>query len=347
LGIAQAMHRLMRLPAVDDPNAPTVGQWLRDQGQSARAIELFWNVVLVSALAEDLDRASLAAARKVMVDGFLTHKEGYTVEVPAAPLGELYGTTLTDWFEQHGVALHLNAPAKLLAHDSHGPLLTLADGRELRPDHLIAAVPWHRLRDLVADDLAARWPWLDDMDQVAASPITSVHLWYDRPIMALDHAVLVGRLSQWVFRRDLEMQPSQSGTETAAPGHYYQVVISASQNLAGRDRDEVIAQVCSELARIWPAAIDATLLQARVVTEHNAVFSTRPGLDRIRPAQQTAVHGLHVAGDWTRTGWPATMEGAVRSGYLAAEGVLRCLGLPQRVLVDDLPRSWLVRQLVR
>src|SRR5690606_22276478 len=119
------------------------------------------------------------------------------------------------------------------------------------------------------------------------------------------------------------------------------------RSLAGRDRDDVVAEVCRELAAIWPQVAQAKLLHARMVTEHAAVFSTRPGLERIRPAQQTVVHGIHLAGDWTRTGWPATMEGAVRSGYLAAEGVLRCLGRARRVLADDLPRSWLVRQFVR
>ncbi len=365
LAVARAMWRLMRLPVRDDERSPTIGAWLRAAGQSPRAIDLFWNVVLVSALAEELDRASLAAARKVIVDGFLTNREAYVVEVPRAPLSELYGASLLRWLAARGVSVHLGAAAKRIAHQS-GPRLALADGREVRPDHLIVAVPWHKLRDLVDRDLAGRWPWLDEIDSVAASPITGVHLWFDRPIMPHDHAVLVGRLSQWVFHRALHAptNPADSPSvtvdlssdardvngglsETSAAKHYYQVVISASRNLAGRNRDEVVSEVCRELAAIWPQAADARLLHARMVTEHAAVFSTRPGLDRIRPAQQTVVHGIHIAGDWTRTDWPATMEGAVRSGYLAAEGVLRCLGRPRRVLAGDLSRSWLVRLLVR
>lgn len=343
-GVARAMWRLMRLHEVDDEASPTIGAWLRQQGQSSRAIEQFWNVVLVSALAEELDRASLSAARKVIVDGFLANREAYVVEVPRVPLGELYGDALLRWFAERGVAVHCNSAAKQVRHENGIPQLTLADGREVRPDHLIVALPWHKLRDLVDAELADRWPWLDEIDSVAASPITGVHLWFDRPIMPLDHAVLVGRLSQWIFHREVSPPADQADKPS---GHYYQVVISASRNLTGRGRDDVIAEVCRELAAIWPDAAQAKLLHARMVTEHAAVFSTRPGLERIRPAQQTVVHGIHVAGDWTRTGWPATMEGAVRSGYLAAEGVLRCLGRPRRVLAGDLPRTWLVRQVVR
>jgi uncharacterized protein with NAD-binding domain and iron-sulfur cluster len=179
---------------------------------------------------------------------------------------------------------------------------------------------------------------LPDIEQVDASPITGVHLWFDRPIMPYEHAVLVGRLSQWVFHR---------GGDADGSGHYYQVVVSASRNLAGRDRSEIVDEVCRELASIWPEAAAARRLHARVVTEQSAVFSVQPGLEKIRPAQEITVPGLLVAGDWTSTGWPATMEGAVRSGYVAAETILQSLGRPQRILVPDLPRGMLARLLIR
>jgi uncharacterized protein with NAD-binding domain and iron-sulfur cluster len=153
--------------------------------------------------------------------------------------------------------------------------------------------------------------------------------------------VLVGRLSQWLFQRGTEPIADAGGK-----AHYYQVVISASQDLAERSRDEVIEAVRRELAAIWPAAREARLLRARLVTEQAAVFSVRPGFDSLRPQQTTAVPGLFVAGDWTATGWPSTMEGAVRSGYLAAEGIFQALGQPRKVLVPDLPRGWLARWLV-
>jgi uncharacterized protein with NAD-binding domain and iron-sulfur cluster len=124
-------------------------------------------------------------------------------------------------------------------------------------------------------------------------------------------------------------------------------VNSASRALAGRDRQQIVTEVCAELSAIWPEAASAELIQARVVTEHAAVFSARPGFEKLRPAQQTELERLVVAGDWTNTGWPATMEGAVRSGYLAAEAIMRSTGRPRRFLQPDLPRGLLARLLLR
>jgi len=334
--IGRAMWNLMRLAPGDNPSLPTVGEWLIGQHQSPRAIELFWSVILVSALGEDLDRASLAAARKVIVDGFLSARDAYVVEVPRVPLAELYGEPLLRWLAGQGIGVSLETAVRGVSLVDGRPSVTLASGETIGCDDVVLAVPWHKLAELVDDAIAGQWPWLGEMTAVRPSPISGVHLWFDRPIMTLDHAVLPGRLSQWVFRRD-------DGGER---GHYYQVVISASHNLAGRDRAHVIAEVHRELASIWPQAADARLLNARLVTEHAAVFSVGPGLDCLRPRQQTTVPGVLVAGDWTATGWPATMEGAVRSGYLAAEAISRRVGDPRSFLVPDLPRGFWSRLLI-
>jgi hypothetical protein len=146
--------------------------------------------------------------------------------------------------------------------------------------------------------------------------------------------VLVGRVSQWVFR----------GDESAGPG-YCQVVISASRGLLGGDRELLLERVVTELRDIFPAARDARLVDSRVVTDPTAVLSVRPGVEAARPAARTRVPNLFLAGDWTATGWPSTMEGAVRSGRLAAEALLDWSGLPDVVLTPDLPRAALVRLL--
>lgn len=340
LRIGRALWKLMRRGAADTPEAPTVGQWLRGQGQSERAIEYFWSVILVSALGEELDRASLASARKVLVDGFLATREAYVMEIPQAPLSTLYGETLQRWFADHGVRLHLNAPIRKVACDA-GPRVVRANGQEVRPDFVVIALPWFKIAEVVDERIASQWPWLGEISSVEASPITGVHLWFDRPIMSLDHAVLVGRLSQWIFNRT-----KCQGAESRR-GYYYQVVVSASRQLEGKDRAAIVSEVCGELARIWPAASAARILHARVVTERAAVFSARPGLEKFRPQQKTPIGGVLVAGDWTATGWPATMESAVRSGYLAAEAITESVGRPRRFLVDDLPRGLLARLLIR
>ncbi|MBC7815450.1 MAG: FAD-dependent oxidoreductase, partial [Planctomycetaceae bacterium] len=173
--------------------------------------------------------------------------------------------------------------------------------------------------------------------------IASVHLWFDRPITLLPHAVLVGRLSQWVFNRGQGSggrgQKPQSSALSPQP-FYYQVVISNAREMAERPQSDVVAEVVAELKAIWPWAADAELQHSRVIIEHHAVFSPLPGSEDLRPPQQSPIANLQLAGDWTQTGWPATMEGAVRSGFLAAENVLTNIGQPANWQQPDLPPAW-------
>jgi squalene-associated FAD-dependent desaturase len=335
LAIARAMLRLIATPVGDSPDGPTVLSWLHEQRQSAAAIDRFWKVVLVSALAESLDRASLAAARKVFVDGFLAHRNACNVLVPQVSLDELY-RRVAEWLRARGAEIHLETPVAAIIGDAHRAAgLRLADGSERAFDFVIVALPWQRVAQLLPPAQLAAIDPSSTFAAIPSAPISSVHLWFDHPLTDLPHAVLVDRLSQWVFVR-ASLQPTSE--------HYYQVVISASHDLAGRERRSVLDEVLSDLRAVFPQAADAKLLRWQLITEQQAVFSVRPGLDLVRPPQQTAVPNLLLAGDWTRTGWPATMESAVRSGYLAAEAVLNRLGRPERIVVPDLPRGWLVRR---
>jgi squalene-associated FAD-dependent desaturase len=337
LGIARAMLRLLRLPTHEMPICPTVLDWLQAQQQSQAALAWFWKVVLVSALAESLDRASLAAARKVFVDGFLSHPNAANVLVPRVSLGALYDQRVADWLRNRRATIHLESPVEMVSGGSdHVSGLRLGDGSERAFDFVIVAVPWQRATAILAPEMRSAVDPNDAFASISSAPISSVHLWFDRKLTDLPHAVLVERLSQWVFARTLDRQPSE---------HYYQVVISASHDLAGRPRESVVDEVFSDLKAVFMAAKAAKLLRWQLITEQQAVFSVRPGLDAIRPLQQTAISNLLLAGDWTRTGWPATMEGAIRSGYLAAEAVLSHLGRPERFLVPDLPGGILLRGL--
>lgn len=351
LGVVRAMHNLMRLAPTDDPDGPTVGDWLRRQRQSQRAIDRFWSVVLVSALSETIDRASLYYARKVFVDGFMTNRRGYVMEVPDAALDELYGTRLEQWFAGRGVVLRTANGAAEVEADDRGVQIIDKDGGRHAFDYAILALPWHAAAGVCSPRLRAALGRLSELARFEPVPITGIHLWFDRPITELSHAVLVEGLCQWLFRRTPAAGATTSAGQEAVKGataeHYYQVVVSASRDLAGRDRDEIARQAHDELGRVFPQARAARLLRSKIVTEQSAVFSPRPGIDRWRPRQQTAVATLSLAGDWTATGWPATMEGAVRSGYLAAEAALARLGSPRSLLIDDLPVAPLGRWLIR
>jgi zeta-carotene desaturase len=162
-----------------------------------------------------------------------------------------------------------------------------------------------------------------------------VHLWFDREVMSEPHLTLLETTTQWIFNKSM-----LSGNKNGAgkgPGQYLQLVISASYDLLEKPRQEIIDLCLAEVRQALPLAGRANLLKATVIKEARATFSPQPGVDRWRPTQQTSVKGMFLAGDWTATGWPATMEGAVRSGYLAAEAVLRVAGTPREFLKPDLP----------
>ena len=323
------MLRLARWRPGPDSARPTALEWLRGIGQPDAVIRLFWQPVIESALGESIDLVDVAAARKVAVDGFLAHREAADLFVPTVPLGALFGERLVAWLTDRGVAVEAGRSVTALVRDPAGSIAAaVADGAPLPCDAAILAVPWKAAARLVPDIV----PPADD--RFAGSPITAVHLWFDRDCIDLPHAVLVGRVSQWIFRPD------------DGPRGYCQVVISASRGLLDGDRDRLRDTVVAEVRSAFPAAREAALLDSRIVTDPTAVLSVRPGVDAVRPLARTAVSNLFLAGDWTATGWPSTMEGAVRSGRLAAVAAAERLGIPCRGLAADLPRGPLVRGLL-
>jgi squalene-associated FAD-dependent desaturase len=328
LRIAWGLACLRLTPADADP---PFADWLRQHRQSPTAVERFWGLVLTSALNETPDRVGLRYARKVFVDGFLRHRRGFEVQLPAVPLGRLYGDELLGWLRRHDVKLLLNHGVKrFLVRGGAVRGAELRDGTALDADWYVSAVPFDRLLDLLPPDVVAAEPYFRDLKRLETSPITSVHLWYDRPATDLPHAALVDCVGQWVFNRG----------EVAPGEHYLQVVVSAARQFRGLGHDEVRRRVVEVMARLFPALAAAALVRARVVTEHAATFSAAPGVDRWRPPQDSPLRNLFVAGDWTATGWPATMEGAVRSGYLAAEALLRACARPERLVRPGLRGSW-------
>jgi uncharacterized protein with NAD-binding domain and iron-sulfur cluster len=184
---------------------------------------------------------------------------------------------------------------------------------------------------------------LDGLQDLRTAPITGVHFWFDRQVMTEPFLTLLDHTTQWVFNKTMLYGSESNGSGAASHvversrTQYLQLVISASYDLVSRSRQEVIDLCRRELQDVLPATRDAKLEKATVIKEVHATFSPEPGVDRRRPAQDIGMKNFYVAGDWTRTGWPATMEGAVRSGYLAAEAALANVGRPQKFLQPDLP----------
>jgi squalene-associated FAD-dependent desaturase len=324
LRIGWGLHCLRLAPKeVDGP----FHEWLLRHRQSPRTLTRFWGLVLTSALNESLERIGLRYARKVFLDAFLGHRRGFEVELPHVPLARLYGEELQTWISKHGVRMRLGCAAKRLQL-SGGRVdgVELRSGEKVDADYYLTAVPFERLLSLLPETVIEGETYFSGLRNLETSPITSVHVWYDRPVLRWPHVVLVDCLGQWVF-----------GRGEVAPGeHYLQVVVSASRLFRGVEQEEIQRRILAELAHLFPVAGLAKVLRVRVVTEHAATFSVLPGVDKWRPLQTSPIANLFVAGDWTATGWPATMEGAVRSGYLAAEAILARRGYRERLLQPDL-----------
>jgi len=324
--LAVGMLRLARCVDRDDPSGASARAWLEGHGQPTRVIDLFWQPVIESALGESIDLVSVPAARKVAADAFLSHRAAADVYVPLEPLGTLFGDRLVGWLEREGVAVETGSAVTGFERRPDGRVTRVHAGAAAWDvDAAIVAVPWRQAMRLLPDVV----PPADE--RLLGSPITAVHMWFDRDVIDLPHAVLVGRVSQWVFRGE-------------APGHC-QVVISASRGLLGGDRGRLVETVAAEVREVFPAARGAMLREAKVVTDPTAVLSVRPGVEAARPCTCTSLPNLFLAGDWTATGWPSTMEGAVRSGRLAAESLLAWSGRRTTAVVPDLRRSWLTRLL--
>jgi squalene-associated FAD-dependent desaturase len=342
----------------DDRPGESFEAWLKRHRQNARTIDRFWSTILVSALNERLDRMDVGHARKVFVDGFLSQRHGFEMELPLVPLGELYGTRLETWLRDRGVEVRLTTGVRSVHFDDDGSLkgVVMRTGNPIAADFVVVAVSFDRVSSLFTKDIAGTLPGLTMAGTLKSSPITGVHLWFDRPVCPYDHVVTPGRLVQWVFNHTAIQGRSAPGTIGPGPAdesgssqgaQYLQIVISASYGLLELDKTAIRDAVLADLAEIWPEAMKARLLRWWVVTEHGATFAVRPGVDVSRPPQRTPIDGLFLAGDWTDTGWPATMEGAVRSGYLAAQGILKDLDRPARLIRPDLEPDRLARWIFR
>ena len=349
-------------------------QWLAHAGQRHDTVRDFWDVILVSALGEQTDRVSMAAARKVFIDGFANTRGASDVLVPTLPLADLFGRLLAKVLVDRNVDVRTGQSVRQISPDSN----VVTTSEQLNADAVIAAIPWHqisRLFDQWPDAQLTKLPKFETFSKIPSSPITGLHLWFDRPITDLDHAVMVGTVSQWLFRDPCRRSsaydsPEATGSESARPNtssisppstdapeqHYYQVVISGSVDATSIEKQSLVDTVLAELRHAFPAAGDAKLLRHRVITDPKSVFSIRPEVDAIRPAAETGLPWLYLAGDWTNTGWPATMEGAVISGRAAATAALQQLlatpnekspGIPNEICSGTRPgivARWLIRQ---
>ena len=342
LGIARAMNAMSRkLPEDSEENFLS---WLRRHGQTERAIERFWKTVLVSALNEDLDRVSVRYAAQVFRESFMKSAEAGRMGVPSIPLSELYSYAIEYIRARGGEVLLRSAVTAIGPKQGSVGVLTSPQQSKGAPaggpgsgageqqfDYVVLAAPFQSAASLLPADAVGE-EIRQKLGRFEASPITGIHLWFDRQISDLPHAVLLDRTIQWMFHKS-KFQEKREGE-----GSYVELVVSASKGLVQKSREEVLELATRELADFFPNVKEAKVVKAAVIKEVYATYAIVPGLDRYRPEAKTGWPRIFLAGDWTMTGWPATMEGAVRSGYLAAGAITG-----KKFMVADLPAKWLMR----
>ncbi len=342
LAIARGILTFLR-PGRHTDDAVSFDSWLTKTRQTERAIEHFWKPVLFSALNEDPDRISLRYAAKVFREVFLFSAEAGYMGMPRMPLSEMYGHVAAA-IEKAGGEIHLRTQVEKLCRDSVTSQWRLLAGGERRDfDAVVLALSFEGLQKLLPGlpEEAPRELLERMLSGFDHSPLTGIHLWFDREITELDHAVLLDTTIHWLYNTS-RLQPER---QSSREGHLIELVVSASKSMVPMERQAIIDLAMRELALFFPVMQEARLLKAAVVKEVRATYSIVPGLDAYRPGPASGWPGLLLAGDWTATGWPATMEGAARSGYLAAEAVSRAAGEARRYLVPDLPRRGLMRLL--
>jgi squalene-associated FAD-dependent desaturase len=324
--LSRAMLAMLRLGATGRAKLSGIsfGQWLADHTQPKDLIDKFYDLVLISALNENCRDASAAYAIQVFQEGMLFHESAYRMGTPACPLGKLYES-----LPCRDVRLGRRVTA-IRFDRSRAVGIELGD-EYLPADAVILAVNYPILEKWIPEELAETDNRFAGLAQLQSVPILGAHLWFDRPVISTPHAALIGGPLQWLFRKP-------GGEGSAIHG-----VISAARDWVQRDKDECLDIFTRQIREVFPAARNANLVRGSIVVEKRATFSPFPGVDRFRPTQSPPTNGiesLFLAGDYTQTAWPATMEGAVRSGYLAAEALL---AQPGKFLRPNLPPQWPAR----
>ncbi|THA33371.1 FAD-dependent oxidoreductase [Streptomyces sp. A1277] len=319
-GVARAALALGRLdpddPALDEDD---FGSWLAHHGQSPRTIEALWDLVGVATLNATAPNSSLALAAKVFKTGLLSEPGAADIGWAAVPLGEIHDTMSRKALDSAGVRTELRTKAGALTRTDEGHWLVDTGAEHIEAETVVLAVPQRETHDLLPEG-ALDAP--DRLLDIGTSPILNVHVVYDRKVLKRPFFAALGSPVQWVFDRT-----ATSGL--TGPGQY----LAVSQSAAGDEIDlpvaELRARYLPELERLLPAARGAGIRDFFVTRERTATFAPAPGVGRLRPGTHTRAPGLFLAGAWTATGWPATMEGAVRSGAGAADAALQALGRPQ------------------
>ena len=317
-----------RLPDDELLDDKTFGQWLRSRGESDNAIRSLWNLITLPTANLPADQVSLQLAAKIFVTGLLTDNSAADIGWSAVPLSELHADAATATLRNLGAEVRTKAAVEKITID---PLGVRCDGEHLLADAVVAAVP-HTAADILPKGSIKHQ---DRLSELGESPIINVHLVYDRPVTDLPLAAALGSEAQFVFDRTAAAKLNSSSGESSNAGKASNadtdpqclgISLSAADEYLSWSPAELIEHMTAEVAKLFPKARGQQPRDAMVTREVSATFRGVPGTASLRPPAETNHAGLFIAGAWTDTGWPATMEGAVRSGITAADLALRHVG---------------------
>ena len=341
IGIARALAVMLRTRTEKAREDLDMGAWLQAQRQTEQAVRRFWRPILVSACNEEPERISCLHAFKLFRDGFLLNARAFHFGVPRVPLGTLYTEPTLAYLQKRGSCVHTRTIVEQIhfSNDANPTVtgLTLQDGERIEADMYVSALQFDLLLKLLPPAVTQGVAYWENLRDIELSPILGAHLWFDRPVDCPPALAILDRDIEWIFNKTQNWNlPPEQGT-------YLSIVISASQRFAQMPKEELTALVLKEVRECLPDTRDATVTKSLVIRWPKATLSPRPGVERLRPDQRSPIANLYVAGEWTQTGWPSTMEGAVRSGYRTAEYILAREGQPQTLVVPDLPPEGLAR----
>jgi squalene-associated FAD-dependent desaturase len=287
----------------------TVENWLIRNGQTPRLQEMLWNPLALAALNQPPDQAAAPMFARVLAEMLSGSPRAAAIALPTKPLHMMYAEPARTFIESRGGQVRTGTAAKMLV--SAGAVAGIQAGEEQwHPKAVISSVPWYAFADLFDAEPPELRVLIERARQMASSPIVTVNLWFNRRVLDEPFIGLPGREMQWVFDKQLVL-----GDEAAS---HLSLVSSGAAAMLARSNLELVHAAHEEILTALPEVRSARLLRATVVREPRATFSLAPG-QPARPPAETGLRGLLLAGDWTDTGLPATIEGAVRSGHRAAE----------------------------
>jgi squalene-associated FAD-dependent desaturase len=299
-------------PELDDI---TFEEWLLARKQSPHAIRSLWNLIVLPTLNGDASRVSADLALMVFEEGFLRSRHGANVGWAKVGLSELLAGAARRYIEEHGGELRLEDGIRSVEVEGGQVSRLRSESGEVTADAYVIALPVESVLDVLPDTVRED-AFFARIGRIGTSPIVNVHLWYDRPVWGRGFAAFLNTPVQWVFNK------SKLWDENGA-GQYLDISLSGAHDFIDLPSSELIQLFTKEMFALLPETRGAELVRSLVVKQREATFDAVPGVGALRPTQATPLPNLFLAGDWTQTGWPATMESAVRSGQLAAGAVIR------------------------